>query len=131
VQGAHRHRCRRTGAGAVMLGGVASSSSSLSSSGTATAAVEKTGRLGLVAVAAGLGGGLGVLMGRLEDCGASPDAEGGDARRPCCGHAARIRRLRRGARVCGAGDRGAGEKGARAGGYTGLSRSGAARGASG
>jgi hypothetical protein len=65
-----------------------------------------------VAAAAGLGDGLGVLMGWLEDCGAGPDAEGGDARRPCCGHAARIRRLRRGARVYGAGDHGAGEKGA-------------------
>jgi hypothetical protein len=90
------------------------------------------GWLGFVAAAAGLGGGLGYLRGRLEDRGAGPDAEGGDARRPCCGHTAGIRRLRRGARVCGAGGRGAGEKGnVRAGGYAGLSRSGAARGAGG
>jgi hypothetical protein len=48
-----------------------------------------------------------------------PDTEGGDARRPCHGHAACIRRLRRGVRVCGAG------------GYGGLSQIGAARGLAG
>jgi hypothetical protein len=44
-----------------------------------------------------LGGGRGVLMGRdPRACGAGPDTEGGDARRPCHGHAAAIRRLQRG-----------------------------------
>jgi hypothetical protein len=43
-------------------------------------------------------------------CGAGPDTEGGDARRPCHGHAAGIRRLQRGLVLGSAGGRGAGEK---------------------
>jgi hypothetical protein len=67
------------------------------------------GWLGFRAAASG-----GFLWGGPRACGAGPDAQGGDARRSCHGHAARIRRLRRGIRVCGVGGRGAGEKGGRA-----------------
>jgi hypothetical protein len=48
----------------------------------------------------------GYLRGDPRGCGAGPDAEGGDNRRPCHGHEARIWRLRRGvgfaARAAGA-----------------------------
>jgi hypothetical protein len=46
-------------------------------------------------------------------CGAGPDTEGGDARRPCHGHAAGIRRLQRGLGFGGVGGRGAGKRGVR------------------
>jgi hypothetical protein len=63
----------------------------------------------------------GAFMGDPRARGAGSDAEGGDARRPCHGHAARIRRLRRGVRVWRQGGRGAGKKGrARAGGHAGC-----------
>jgi hypothetical protein len=59
-----------------------------------------------------LGGGLGgFLWGGPRVCGAGLDTEGSDARRPCHGHAVRIRQLLRGVRVCGAGGRGVGKKG--------------------
>jgi hypothetical protein len=102
------------GAGLVKLRGVASSSFSRGSCSSSSAPSlwcggggrEKGhGWLGFRAAASG------VLLGRFEGCGAGPDAEGGDARRPWHGHAARIPRLRREARVCGAGGRGVGEKG--------------------
>jgi hypothetical protein len=59
---------------------------------------------------------VGFLWAGPRACGAGPDVEGGDAQRPCHGHAACIRRLRRGTRVRarGAGGRGAGEIGKRA-----------------
>jgi hypothetical protein len=118
VQGARLRGCCRMGAGVVMLRGVVILLLTLLlllRCGDGGSGEPEAARV----CGCGCGSLYGVLG--LERLGAAVMP-----RRSCHGHAARIRRLRRGIRVCGAGGRGAGGKGARAGGYGGLSRSGAA-----
>jgi hypothetical protein len=61
-----------------------------------------------------LGGDLGVLWGSgPRVCGAGPDTEGGDARRPCHGHAVGIGRLQHGLGLGSAAAEARGKRGAR------------------